>query len=65
MTAKFEPTKGDTAPLAYRIPEACRIVGLSRTSIYKMITAGTLRSRKVAGVRLILRDDLLNVLGLK
>ena len=44
--------------LAYRIDEAVRASGLGRTTIYDEIKAKRLRSVKVAGRRLILRDDL-------
>lgn len=44
--------------LAYRIDEAVRASGLGRTTIYDEIKAHRLKSVKVAGRRLILREDL-------
>lgn len=42
----------------YRIKEAVATYRLSRSTIYKMIAAGTLRTVKVGGCRLIPRDAL-------
>jgi excisionase family DNA binding protein len=41
------------AVLAYRVNDAARVAGLSRSSIYALIGAGKLRSILVAGRRLI------------
>jgi len=38
---------------AYRIDEAAAAIGLSRSTLYKLIAAGTLRSVKVGGRRLV------------
>jgi excisionase family DNA binding protein len=46
------------AKIAYRITEATEVAGLGRTTIYDEIKAGRLKAIKVAGRRLILRDDL-------
>jgi excisionase family DNA binding protein len=48
--------------LAFQIPEAARIIGISRTSIYRRIQAGDLPSTLIGGRRLILREDLLALL---
>jgi excisionase family DNA binding protein len=52
-------------PLALRINDAARVVGISRSSIYNLIREGRLRSIKVAGVRLVLKDELLGLLGIR
>lgn len=44
--------------LAYRIDEAVRVSGLGRSTIYEEIKCRRLKSVKVAGRRLILREDL-------
>jgi excisionase family DNA binding protein len=44
--------------LALRINDAVQVSGLSRSTIYKLLAAGTLRAVKVGGRRLILREDL-------
>jgi excisionase family DNA binding protein len=41
---------------AYQVNEAAATYGLSRSTIYKLIAAGTLRSVKVGGRRLIPTD---------
>ena len=45
-------------PLAYRIEEASRVSGLSRTTLYKLIASKELASAKVAGRRLVPADAL-------
>lgn len=44
--------------IALRINEAVQASGLSRTTLYKLIAAKQLASRRVGGRRLILREDL-------
>ena len=41
---------------AYRVQDFCKIYGLSRSTVYKMMTAGTLRTVRVGGRRLIPTD---------
>jgi Helix-turn-helix domain len=48
--------------LAFGINEAAAVSGICRNSIYKLLNTGTLPSRKIAGRRLILREDLVAVL---
>ena len=61
-------TQDDTRPeihvdkLAYTVDQACWAAALGRNSLYDLMNAGTLPSRRVAGRRLILREDLLAVL---
>jgi excisionase family DNA binding protein len=43
---------------AFRINEAVAAYRLSRSTIYKLIAAGTLRTVKIGGRRLIPRDAL-------
>jgi excisionase family DNA binding protein len=49
--------------LAYTIREACEVSGISKSSIYNSIRAGTLRPRKYGKRTLILADDLRAWLG--
>jgi excisionase family DNA binding protein len=44
--------------IAFRIDEAVRATGLSRSSLYILIANGTLPALKAGGRRLILRSDL-------
>jgi excisionase family DNA binding protein len=48
--------------LAFRIDEAVVASGLSRSTLYNLIAAGTLPSVRVAGRRLILKADLIKLL---
>lgn len=45
-------------PYAYRIPDACRMVGLGRTMIYELAATGKLKMVKVAGRTLIPSESL-------
>lgn len=40
-------------PVAVTIPEACRALSLSRSSVYELIAAGNLEAVKIAGRRLV------------
>jgi excisionase family DNA binding protein len=44
--------------IALRVQEASRVSGLSRSTLYKLISDGKLCSIKACGRRLILRTDL-------
>jgi excisionase family DNA binding protein len=45
-------------PLGYRINDACRLAGIGRTSIYKLIGDGQLAVVKVGGRTLVVGDSL-------
>jgi excisionase family DNA binding protein len=49
-----QPTNSDRR--AYRINEAARAYGLSRSTLYKLMTSGALQNVKIGGRRLIPRD---------
>lgn len=53
-----------TAPILYRISEACRLSRRGRTAIYEAIGDGTLPSIKVGRHRLIRRADLAAYIGI-
>ena len=48
----------ESTKIAYRIDEAVKASGLGRTFLYERIASGELKSIKVGGRRLILRNDL-------
>lgn len=48
---------------AYRIDTAAKAYGLSRTTLYKLLSEGRLKSVLVGRRRLILRDSLDALLG--
>ena len=48
----------DLNPLAYSVPDAARLLGLSPRAIYNRIATGEIRSFKVGPRRLISRDSL-------
>jgi len=45
-------------PLAYSIPDACRVSSLGRTFLYSLISEGKLEARKVGGRTVIPADSL-------
>lgn len=54
-----------TATLTLTIKEACDYTRLSRSTIYNLAKSGKLSIRKVGNRSLILREDLLTLLGVK
>ena len=50
------------APLAHRIPEACRRIGLGRSTVYALIKAGHLKAVRIGGRTLILERELQRLL---
>ncbi|HGM7307626.1 TPA: helix-turn-helix domain-containing protein [Stenotrophomonas maltophilia] len=51
------------APLLHRIPDACRRLSVSRTTLYELIKAGEIRSVKIGTRSLIPEVDLQRVLS--
>ena len=49
-------------PIALRIPDAARLVGLSRSTLYEEMDRGALAYVKVGARRLVLREDLVEFL---
>jgi excisionase family DNA binding protein len=49
--------------IAYRVNDAAKVAGLSRSSLYNLIGEGKLRSVVVAGRRLIPAEALRQLLG--
>jgi excisionase family DNA binding protein len=45
-------------PLAFSVPEACRVAGVGRTKLCEALQSGALRSRRNGTKHLILRADL-------
>ena len=58
---------GDGTPqlerIAYSVADAATVSGLSRSRLYELFKTGELRSRKIAGRRLVMRADLLALLN--
>ncbi|MBA4090088.1 MAG: excisionase [Sphingobium sp.] len=53
----------DEALLSVRIPVAAHITGLSRSKLYELIKAGTLKTSKVGKATLVMVDDLRDLLA--
>ncbi|KOO80413.1 helix-turn-helix transcriptional regulator [Stenotrophomonas pavanii] len=50
-------------PLLHRIPDACRRLSVSRTTLYELIKAGEIRSVKIGTRSLIPEVDLQRLLS--
>ncbi len=44
--------------LAYRVPEACAVIGFKRSKLYEVIKAGRIRVKKDGNCTVILRTEL-------
>ncbi|MCA1197865.1 helix-turn-helix domain-containing protein [Sphingomonas sp. R647] len=44
--------------ISVRIPEACRMIGISRSKLYELIEAGDIQTAKVGASRLVLVSSL-------
>jgi excisionase family DNA binding protein len=45
-------------PIAMRVPEACRYIGIGRSTLYVLIAAGELEIVKLGSSTLVLTDSL-------
>jgi excisionase family DNA binding protein len=41
-------------PIAVRIPEACRMIGIGRSKLYELISSGDIETIKIGVSRLVL-----------
>lgn len=62
MNGAFNPIDGLSQAIAYRVPDAAKAIGVSRSTIYNLVSQGKLRLRKVAGRSLIAREVLVALL---
>ncbi|MBC6982865.1 helix-turn-helix domain-containing protein [Caulobacter sp. 17J80-11] len=60
---KLHHMSGSPRPLAYRVNDAAKAIGLSRSTLYELRNEGKLRIVKVAGRALIPCEDLEALLG--
>lgn len=44
-------------PLAYSVPDTCRVAGIGKTKVYELLGAGQLRAVKIGAKTLILADS--------
>lgn len=52
-----------TAPLAHRVPDACRRLGIGRSVLYELIKAGEVRAIKIGARTLIPEAELQKVIA--
>jgi excisionase family DNA binding protein len=48
-------------PLAYQVDQFCKIIGIGRTAVYKLIKEGKLKTIYIGGRRLIPRSEALRL----
>lgn len=56
LRADSEPPR--LQPMAYRIPDACHVLGIGRTSLYELVKAGELKLIKIAGRTLVPHSEI-------
>jgi excisionase family DNA binding protein len=56
-------TNDSTPPLAVRVREATRMIGLGRTKLYELIKAGDLETVKIGRATLITMRSLSDLVG--
>jgi excisionase family DNA binding protein len=56
--SRIIPNINPAEKIALRVNDVVAAAGISRTTIYKLMSDGQLRTTKVGGRRLILREDL-------
>lgn len=54
----YAPERAPLSPLAIGIPDACRMTGLGRSTMFDLIRRREIETRKVGRRRLILTDSL-------
>jgi excisionase family DNA binding protein len=63
MNARSAVLQVQEVTIAYRVPEACRLVGIGRTTLYALLKSGQIRAVKIAGRTLIPRTELERLIG--
>jgi excisionase family DNA binding protein len=53
----------DQTPLAHTIPDACKRIGVSRSTIYELIASRELRPCKIGGRTLIPESELQRIVS--
>ncbi|MFI0716563.1 helix-turn-helix domain-containing protein [Streptomyces inhibens] len=53
MVIRTDRREAEALPVLYRIPEATRVLGMSRTVVYDLIRVGRLRTVKEGRTRLV------------
>jgi excisionase family DNA binding protein len=54
MKAKFEQAQ---LPLAYRVRDFCKTVGVGKTKFYELLRAGKIKTITIGGRRLVPADE--------
>ena len=57
MPSQDEPARPVVEPRTLRVNDFCKAYGVGRSTAYELINAGKLKSIRLGGRRLILRDS--------
>lgn len=57
-TQESKPQSVLPEPLAVRVPEACRMIGIGRSKLYELIAEGAIEIIKIGAVTLVPMDSL-------
>ena len=58
MSNQKSASHSQVAPLFHQIPDACRLLGVGRSSIYELIASGRLASVSIGRRRLIAASEI-------
>lgn len=61
MSSQVKPldtTRSAVAPITMRIPDACKFIGLSRSTIYALVAIGEIETVKVGAATLVITASL-------
>lgn len=50
-------------PAAWRVPDACRLMGISKTTLYELVKRGEIRTKKLGRVTHVTDAEINRVLG--
>nr|WP_137752905.1 helix-turn-helix domain-containing protein [Sphingopyxis sp. L1A2A] len=57
-TKSIGTDRSTTAPIAMRVPDACRFIGLGRSTLYVLVATGEIETVKVGAATLVLTESL-------
>lgn len=54
----LDTSRAAIAPITMRVPDACKFIGLSRSTLYVLVAAGEIETVKAGAATLVLTDSL-------
>jgi excisionase family DNA binding protein len=53
----MQPKAETTEPLAYRVAQFCKLIGLGKTAFYERVKDGRIRTIRIGGRRLVPAEE--------